>query len=484
MSIVPEGKLQLAASGRTSGQLAQEKELDRTKKPAPGQRPEFQAPVVWHDRLENGVNVTGTKYTEVPLTTLSLAVPAGRIYDSLDKLGLSSLTAACMNEGTKALNTLEFTEAAEALGANISVSADEDDFIFTLSVLNKNLKPALELLNGVILTPRFDESDFKRIKKQRMLTIETRADDIAGIASTVWQRLMFGNDSVLGMPANGTKATIEKLTIEDVKNYYSQNISPAGARLTYAGDLDSAGVKELFQQLTSAWRGADRSAAKSAADASVKVKNTQKNVVYLVDKPGAAQSQIRIGHAGVAMSDPNYFPLTVLNYILGGAFSSRINMNLREDKGYTYGARSTFDAGVRDGIFVASGGIHTKHTKAAIVEFIKELKTIAGGVTEAELAFAKNALAQNFALQYESSSARLGMVNNISKYGFKDDYPSRRIAELEKLTVADLKALAEKYIRAGEMQILVVGDKKEVGQGLSELDMGDVTELDIDGEKK
>jgi zinc protease len=484
LSVVPEGKLQMAASGRSTDQLAHEKSIDRTKRPASGPRPAIQAPVVWHDTWENGMKVTGTKFTEVPLTTLSLAMPAGRMHETMEKLGLSSLTAACMNEGTKTLDSLQFSQALEAIAANINVSSDEEDFTISLNVLNKNLKPAIDLMRDLLVNPRFDEKDFRRIKKQRLLAIDTRGENITGIAGAVWQRLMFGDDQILGRPGTGTRATVEKMTIDDVRDYYKSNLALSGARLSFVGDLDAAGVRELFKDIA-AWKGAGHaSSGGRVEEASAKVKETTEQKIYFVDKSGAAQSQVRIGHRGVAMGDPDYFPLTVLNYILGGAFSSRINMNLREQKGYTYGARSNFDAGLHTGTFSASAGVHTQYTKESVVEFMKELKQILDGVTEEELAFAKNALAQNFALQYESSNARLGMVNNIAKYGFKDDYPSQRLAELEKLTVADLKSLAQKYIHPDKMTILIVGDRSKVFGGLNELGMGDVTELDIDGAKK
>lgn len=482
LSVVPKGKIQLAASGRTAEQQKMETTFDRNAKPGAGPVPTIQTPVVWHDTLQNGVKVVGTKYTEIPITTLSLAVPAGHLYESMDKLGLASLTAACMNEGTKKLNTLQFTEAVEAIGANLNVNADDDEITITLSVLNKNLPAAIALMKDVLLEPRFDEKDFNRIKKQRLLAIDTRGENIGRTAGAVWQRLQFGDTTPLGLPSTGTKETVTKLTIDDVKNFHGERMAPAGARLTFVGALDNNGVKELFNDMNNAWK-AKSSNAPIAANASAARPSETTNKLYLVDKAGAAQSEIRIGHEGVAMGDPDHFPLTVLNYILGGAFSSRINMNLREAKGYTYGARSNFESGLRTGVFTASGGVHTQFTKESVVEFMKELKNILNGVTEEELAFAKNALARNFALQYESANARLGMAGNISKFGFPDNYPTERMARLEKLTLADLKTLAEKYLHPDRMTILVVGDKEKIGKGLSELGYG-VVELDIDGAKK
>jgi zinc protease len=500
LSVVPNGKIELAASGRVPEQVAQEKGFDRTKRPTAGDRPSIKAPEVWHDTLANGVKMIGAKYNEIPLTTLSIAVPAGRLSEDMTKLGLASLTAAMLNEGTQKMSTVELSDALEGLGATLNVGSDDDEITFNLSVINKNLKPAVEILRQVVLTPRFDAKDLARLKKQRLIAIDTRGDDIRGISSAVWQRLMFGDAAIEGMPAIGRRDTVEKITIDDVRNYYTQNATPAGARVSVVSDMSAAQVKDLLQPLVAAWTGSAgdggvgaglsagvggaRPKAKDAAAARPSVPTYDKVALFLVDKPGAAQSEVSIGHLGVAVTDPDYYPLTVLNYVLGGAFSSRINMNLRESKGYTYGARSGFSAGVRPGPFAATGGIHTQYTKESVVEFMKELNAILDGVTDKELEFAKNALAQGLALRYESTMARMQLLNDIGKYGFPDDYLQKRLKQLDALTVDDLKALAKKHLHPDKMAILVVGDKQKVQQGLNGLGYGDAVELDIDGTKK
>ena len=398
------------------------------------------------------------------------------------------------------MSTVELSDALEGLGATLNVGSDDDEITFNLSVINKNLKPAVEILRQVVLTPRFDAKDLARLKKQRLIAIDTRGDDIRGISSAVWQRLMFGDAAIEGMPAIGRRDTVEKITIDDVRNYYTQNATPAGARVSVVSDMSAAQVKDLLQPLVAAWTGFRRRRrrgcralgrsrrrapeSQDAAAARPSVPTYDKVALFLVDKPGAAQSEVSIGHLGVAVTDPDYYPLTVLNYVLGGAFSSRINMNLRESKGYTYGARSGFSAGVRPGPFAATGGIHTQYTKESVVEFMKELNAILDGVTDKELEFAKNALAQGLALRYESTMARMQLLNDIGKYGFPDDYLQKRLKQLDALTVDDLKALAKKHLHPDKMAILVVGDKQKVQQGLNGLGYGDAVELDIDGTKK
>jgi zinc protease len=261
-----------------------------------------------------------------------------------------------------------------------------------------------------------------------------------------------------------------------VKDFWKRHVVPAGARLLVVGDLDGPALRELLPRFASGWSGA---ALPPVAQAQVPAIETTR--VYLVDKPGAPQSEVRIGNLGVPSTAPDWYPLNILNFVLGGAFSSRVNMNLREAKGYTYGARTNWTGGLRDGPFVASAGVKTDVTKESVVEFMKELKAIRDGVTEDEVTFARDALLQAMTRQYEAVSALAGMLDSISQYGYPDDYLARRCTQLESVDKQGLDSLADKYIHPDRMAILVVGDAKVVKPGLDELGYGPVIELDIDG---
>jgi len=333
-----------------------------------------------------------------------------------------------------------------------------------------------------VLEPRFDPADFERLKQQRLTAIDARGDNIRLIAADVWSRLNRGDDDVLGRPSLGTRETIETLSRDDALAFHRRVVTPAGARLLVVGDLDADRVRELTRRLASEWRppeGAALAPAPIEAAAPANALPTGR-IVYLVDKPGAAQSELRIGHPSVSSLDPSWYPLTVLNYILGGSFSSRINMNLREDKGYTYGARSGFEGGLRPGAFTASAGVHTEVTLESIRELLGELERILDGVTEEELAFAKNAQQQALLRQYESSRALLSLVDDVSLYGWEDDYPERRLEVLEALTTEDLRSLARLNVFPGIVRILVVGDREKVAERLTELGL-EVVELDDQG---
>lgn len=480
VSTVPDGKLEMAASGRGTQALAQESKLDRSAVPEPGPEPGFQAPKVWHGELDNGVTLTGTPFTEVPLVQLDLYVPAGSAHESAEQLGISSMTAALLNEGTASLTTTELTEELDALGARLSVRSGEDEIVLSLNTLSKHLPRAVALLEDVILRPRFAQEDFDRLKNERLVSIEARADDISRTAARAFGRLLWG-ETVRGMPSEGTQATIEALTRDDVAAFWSRLGIPEGARMTIVGDLDAAKVEALFSDLIEAWRVDPSKPVAAAFKTEGDLAELQPSL-YLVDKPNASQSQIRIGHRSVSSTDEDWYPLYVLNYVLGGSFSSRINLNLREDKGYTYGARSSFTGGLRPGAFVASTGVRRDVTKESVHEIMRELNLILEGVDEEELEFTRKALVQAMSRQYESTRALAGYLNNISKYGYPDDYLEERVTMLHELTPEKLKAMARKHLTPNEMVLLVVGDAEHVQAGLEELGYGPVQRVGIDGE--
>ncbi|HZM00942.1 MAG TPA: pitrilysin family protein [Planctomycetota bacterium] len=476
MSVVPEGRLELAASGRSTEQLAQETAFDRGVRPQPGAFGNWMPPAVWHDRLPSGVAVTGTPYTELPLVTLSLSVPGGHLRETTQSCGLASLTAQLMNEGTAGLTTIELQDRLDELGATLRVDSDDDELTVSLRTLSKHLPAAAQLMQDVLLEPRFDPADFERLKTQRLAALATRGDSIRAIAGNSWARVLFGRENLDGWPGNGTPDTVEALTLQDVKDFWSRHVVPAGARLVVVGDLDGPALRELLPRVAEEWTGA---ALPPIAQAAVPAIPSTR--IFLVDKPGAPQSEIRIGHLGVSSLSPDWYPLHILNYVLGGGFSSRINMNLREHKGYTYGARTNWSGGLRDGPFAASAGVKTEVTKESVVEFMKELNAIRDGVTDEELAFARDALLQSMTRQYESVNALSGMLDSISRYGYPDDYLAQRCAQLQSITKVELDALADQYIHPDRMDILVVGDAESVRAGLVELGYGPVIELDIDG---
>jgi zinc protease len=479
VSVVPEGKPELCASGRTGAQRTAEAGLDRHAQPAPAAARPFRAPEVWRSTLANGTEVLGTRYDELPLTNVELHVPAGRLQEDPAHLGLASLTADLLDEGTRRLTSTELDDAFDALGANFSVSARDDDLVLALNVLDAHLDEAVALLEEVLLEPRLDQRDFERLKKERLTNIGVRADNIRSITGDAWNALMFGRESVQGLPSVGTAETVGRLTVADASGFWKEHATPHGSRLIYVGARDAAGVAKLFGTLAGRWREGKAVAASAPRPAPTPAAAGRR--VYLVDKPGAAQSEIRIGHPSVSALDPAFDKLEVLNYVLGGGFSSRINLNLREDKGYTYGARSGFAGDLRPGPFTASAGVHTAVTAPSVTEFLKELERIRSGVTAEELAFARSAMLQGMDRRFESTRALATYLDELGRYDRADDFLVQRRAMIETIGADELARLAAEYLHPERMTILVVGDKQKILPDLQALNLGEIVELDASG---
>jgi zinc protease len=506
LSIVPKGKPELAARGSSpapvigstaiagrapSGEHVALREaatdkFDRSQKPGAAPAPAFRAPAVWHDVWANGVAVTASPYSEVPLAILTLSLPAGHVYETAADAGIASLAAELLTQGTARRSALEFRAELERLGANLRAQAGDEELQLALSVPERHLPEAAELLAEVVLEPRFAKEDFERLQKERLVGIDARGDQIGVIAANAWRRLLNG-DTALGLPPAGTHDSVAALTPEAVREFWTRRAAPANARITYVGSRNSGELRGVLTHLMTGWTSTTR-----VVQAPIERRPAPEHTrIYLIDKPGAAQSEIRIGQLCDSALSPRWYGLQVLNYPLGGNFSSRINMNLREDKGYTYGARSTFDGGRSWGQFVASAGVQTEMTKKdgtqvrvtreSIAEFMKEIRAILDGPTEKELAFSKDALLQGALRQYESMMAINGYLENISRFGYPDDYAAKRLQQLAGMSCGSLKELAQRVLQPDQMLILVVGDKSKVKGTLADLGFGDPIELDIDG---
>jgi zinc protease len=476
LSVVPAGQLELAAAERTPERLPPVPVVERGAAPAAGPASPFRSPNMWETRLSNGMRVLGSPYEKVPVARVSLAVPAGRLREAGQQLGLSSLVAEMLDQGTQELSPVQLTEALDAIGGDLAVRATDDEIVISMSVLEEHLARAAELLGQLVTSPRLAPEDFERVKRQRLLAIDSRGDRIRTVAGDVFDRLLWGGThSAKAEPSAGTRATIEGLGLEDVRKFWSTLAQPGSARLTFVGAAPPIGLELMMRPLTERW-----TTEGPIEPVRIPVAPVTPGL-YLVDKPGAAQSELRIGHPGVASTDPDYYPLTALNYVLGGSFSSRINMNLREDKGYTYGARSRFGGGLTEGSFEVSAAVHTAVTAPAVQEALKEVRGILDGVTEEEVEFARQALSQSLQRSLESAGARSLVLESIGRYGYPADYLEQRLAFLQSMTAEQLGALARKHIHPDQLVILVVGDAEKVREPLAALGLGPVHELDAYG---
>ena len=448
--------------------------------PKPKSDPRFQLPRVQRRKLSNGLNVLVVEHKELPVVTLNLVVKSGAAADPRERPGVASLTADLLDEGTKTLSALELSNALASIGARLSAGADFDSTGVSLLTLKRHLDRALDLYADVVLNPAFPENDLKRLRSSRLTALQQRRDDANAIAGLVYSSLLYGREHPYGHPAVGDEQSLPLISEQDVRRFYETYYRPNNSALIVVGDVTPAQLMPKLEKAFGAWRRGDVPAVDVAPPAA-----GPRGGIYLVDRPGAAQSVIQIGQIGVARSTPDYFPLLVMNTILGGGFVSRINLNLREEKGYTYGARSGFDYRRGPGPFTASAGVETRVTKESVTEFLKELRGIRGAVpvTERELEYAKQGLIRGFPRTFETPDQIAGRLASVVLYDLPDDYFNSYLARVRAVTLKDVERVANRYLDPDRMAILVVGDRKVIEPGLRSLEgVGEtITLLDAEG---
>ncbi|GAA4417900.1 pitrilysin family protein [Nibrella viscosa] len=453
--------------------------FDRSKKPASGPNPVVNVPPYWTDKAGNGIRVIGTKNDEIPTVTMRFAIKGGHLLSANDpsKAGVAQLTASLLNEGTEKYSAEEISNQLEKLGSSISFNAGTEEITVFVQSLTKNLDATLALLEEKLLHPKFADEDFNRLKKQQLEAIANQSTQPVAIANNVYNKLLYGDNSIRAVPVIGTAETVQRISLDDVKAFYRNYLSPSVTNLVIVGDVEQSAVMPKLAFL-SKW-AAKNVTIPTAAPAQA----GDKTRIFLVDKEKAAQSEIRIGYLTNMPYDAtgDYYRAYLMNYILGGAFNSRINLNLREDKGWTYGARSGFSSTHTPGPFTAQAGVKATATDSSVVEFVKEIANYGKtGITEAELAFLKSSVGQQDALRYETAFQKAAFLNNIIEYNLPRDFVEKRMAILNKMTKAEADALAKKLLPVDKMIITVVGDKALVKPGLSRLGY-EVIELDKNG---
>lgn len=452
-------------------------DFDRSVMPEAGDNPTIKVPEIWRSELSNGIKVLGAVNTETPTTAISLRIKTGTSNDPLNKIGLASITASMLNEATESYSNEELSDILQKLGSSVSISAGEQYTQVTIQSLTENLDRTLQIANEKLRAPKFDPADFKRVKEQTIEGIKSAAKQPAVVASNVYQKLLFGTDNAFAYPSSGSIETVNNITLEDVKNFYNTYYSPAISSIVAVSDLEEDELNKKLKRFSS-WEGGD------VQQVAMKPFPELQKAIYFVDKPGAAQSEIRIGKRALPYdATGEYYRVNLMNYNLGGAFNSRININLREDKGYTYGARSGFRGSEDYGYFTASAGVRTDATDKSIIEFLKEIKAYHNsGMTEAELEFMRNSLGQRDARDYETPRQKLGFLGQIMAYDLDEDYVDEQSDILQSIELEELNQLAQKHLVLDDMIIVVVGDKASVMPGLEKLGY-DIIEVDAEANK-
>jgi zinc protease len=450
---------------------------DRTKPPVPGAPPAVQLPRIQKQQLSNGLPVWVVELHEVPVVQVNLVVRSGTADDPPGKYGVASLATAMLMEGAGTRSSLELADAIDFLGAALTTNSAIDASAVRLHAPVARLADALAIMADVVQRPTFPATDLNRLKQQRLTNLLQARDDPATIAALAFSRVLYGTSHRYGTATMGTATTISAFTADDLRTFYASAFRPDNATLIVVGDVTLSSVLPVLETHFGAWKPSGGSPAHVRLP---QPPQRTRREVYLVDKPGSAQTQVRIGSVGVPRSTPDFFPIQVMNTVFGGAFSSRLNLNLREEHGYSYGAFSTFDMRLDAGPFSAMAGVQTDKTAEALKEFFVEMQAILEPVPADELERATNYVSLRFPSGFETTGDISRRLEDALVYSLPDDYFSRYVERIEAVTAADVQRVARQYVQPGRMAVVVVGDRKAIEPGIRALNLGSIQVLTID----
>jgi zinc protease len=455
--------------------------LDRTKMPAPGKTPELRVPAWTKTSLANGADLIVSEKHDLPLVSFSITFLGGaNQFESAERTGLASITAAMMSEGTKSKDGEALSNALQLLGTSVSTSIGGESGSMSFVATAGKFDQTLTILSDVLLNSTFPADALERLRAQRLVALTQARAQAGAIAGRVFPKVLYGPSHPYGRVA--TEDSIKAVTRDDVAAFHAQYFQPGRALVTVVGDVTAAGVKPVVEKALAAWTKAGARPTFTYPT----LPERQKTTIFLVDRPGAAQSTVAIGHPGPPRSTPDYYAMQVMNTMLGGMFQSRLNANIREEKGYSYGVSSGFAFGKGPGAFRAGGDIVGEKTDAALVEFMKELRGILGErpVTDDELQTAKDSLIQRLPGTFASVTAINGALTTLWSQGLADDYYQQYAKAVAAVTKADVMRVAKKYIEIDRLAIVIVGDRQSIEAPLKATNIAPIAYLDIEGAPK
>lgn len=448
--------------------------FDRSVEPAKGLDPEITVPAVWTDKTENGMNVLGIKHDELPLIQYSIVMDGGHILESKEKAGVASFLASMLTEGTATKTPEELEEEIDLLGARIGVYSGTENMTVYVNCLTRNYEKTLALVEEILLQPRWDEEQFELTKLRMINNIKRNQANPNYLASLAFDKLVYSDDHILSVPGSGTLESLESITMDDLKEFYNKSVSPSVARMHVVGKIDQDRVMAGLGTLVANWKPFAVEIPKIEAPQA-----PEKSAIYFVDVPGAKQSVINIGHYAIPRSSADFEQATVMNYKLGGSFNGIVNLILREEKGFTYGARTYFSGGKNYGTFRASSSVRTTATGESVQIFKDEIEKYRTGISDEDLQFTKDALVKSNALEFETLGALHTMLSNISSYDLPFDYVKREEAFVKSLTPEMHKELAQRLIKPDQMFYVVVGDAETQLPVLKSIGLGDPVLLEL-----
>jgi zinc protease len=469
--------LLLAGSVILQSSTTAQETLDRTVRPKLGPTPEVRLPKIQKAELPNGLKVWLVEAHKVPIVAFNLVIFAGSERDPLTTPGLASMTAAMIQEGTPTRTSLQIADELDAIGAAMNISSQTDFAGASLNCLTKHLDAALAVYADVLTHPTIPDKEFDRVKNDRLTSLLQQKDRATTIASMAFGKILYGSSHPYGNDVSGTEQSVKGLTRENLVRFYQSYYRPNNSTLVVVGDVTMELILPRLTKVFADWKKGDVAEIGTFVTPSVETRK-----VYLVDKPGAAQSEIRIGYPALSRRTPDYFSVNLMNTILGGQFTSRLNSNIRERRGFSYGVRSAFQFTRLPGPFVASGAVQTAKTDSALQEFLREIDLMREkGITAEELEYAKNRTKGVFVAGFETPSQIAGALVNVVVYRLSDDYFVNYLKNFDAVTLADIQRVAKQYLNSSKMAIVVVGDVKTIRPGIEQMKFAPVVVSDVNG---
>jgi len=449
-------------------------QIDRSKRPISSQEIKFNTPGIHHFDLYNGLKIFFSAKKDLPIVRINFIINNGSKFDPDDKKGLCNLLAMCIDEGAGEFDALQLADEFEQLGAQFSVSCDTDVSIISLQVLSENFISALNLLSAVITQPHFNDDDFELQKNKVLVRLNQSKAEPDYIADISFEYFLFGNNSPYAFPVMGVEHTVQNIDSDSIRNVYKNYFAPMNSTMVVVGDIDNDLLKKELELVLGKW---DR---KPKINNTVTNLNRTKRNVFIINKPGAVQTEIRTGHLSSKRNEKDFFQKQIVNMILGGQFSSRLNLNLREKHGYTYGVQSRFSYFKEAGYFTVSTSVDSNNTANALNEIYKEIKKIRNGITNDELSFTKSSLTKKYPSNFETYRQIAANISSKVIHNLPNDYFETYINKINSLSLDDVNKIAYNSIYPDELITVLVGDSKSIFSQLSENDFGEITTLEFE----
>jgi predicted Zn-dependent peptidase len=448
--------------------------VDRSKLPIPGPPRPFAFPWITRIGLDNGLDLRVVSHASVPVAAAVLLLPGGSSADAPSQAGLASLTADLLDEGSRGQSALEISDRIARMGGDLDLEVSHDATVVSLAMLDRFLDEGLALVHEICTAPNLADADFLRVRQLRLERLRQLRDHPGALADRAFAQLLYQSHPY-AQPNHGTAASLGALTLEDVRRYHAAMFQPAGATLVVAANQPADALIASAAAVFGGWRADGRASTIARDRGRLEPPREPSARLAIVPRPGAAQSELRLGHVATSRRTPDYHALVLLNTVLGGQFVSRLNMNLREDKGYTYGVRTGFDLRRGDGPFVLQTSVGTEVTVPALGEALKELRAISNGrpVTSDELALAKSSVALGYPRGFETVQQIARSVAQLALHDLPDSYFEEFVPRLEAVTLDEVASAAHRHLHPDRMATVIVGDPDRVMQTVGLLGLGE-----------